>query len=97
MSVTREEVLRIAQLAELDVDEETLPELAEQMSRILDYVAQLSAVPANGSVKGFVPGPDAIRFRPDEVNPAPLARGPEQLAPAFKEGFFVVPKLGQFE
>lgn len=97
MSVTREEVLRIAQLAELDVDETTLPELAEQMSRILDYVAQLSAVPANGSVKVFVPGPDAIRFRADEVNPAPLALGPDDLAPAFKEGFFVVPKLGQFE
>jgi aspartyl-tRNA(Asn)/glutamyl-tRNA(Gln) amidotransferase subunit C len=97
MSVTRDEVLRIAQLAELDVDEETLPELAAQMSRILDYVAQLSAVPANGSVKIFVPGPDAIRFRPDEVNPAPLAFGPDEFAPAFKEGFFVVPKLGQFE
>lgn len=97
MSVSREEVLRIAQLAELDVDEEALPELSEQMSRIIDYVAQLSAVPANGGVKVFVPGPDAIRFRADEVNPAPLAFGPAEFAPAFKEGFFVVPKLGQFE
>ena len=97
MSVSREEVLRIAQLAELDVDEETLPELSEQMSRIIDYVAQLSGVPANGGVKAFVPGPDAIRFRADEVNPAPLAFGPADFAPAFKEGFFVVPKLGQFE
>ena len=66
-------------------------------SRILEYVAQLSAVPANGALKVFVPGPDAIRFRPDEVNPPPLAFGPEEFAPAFKEGFFVVPKLGQFE
>ena len=97
MSVTREEVLRIAQLAELDVDAETLPELADHMSRIIDYVAQLSAVPSNGGVKAFAPGPDAIRFRVDEVNPAPLALGPEKVAPAFKEGFFVVPKLGQFE
>jgi aspartyl-tRNA(Asn)/glutamyl-tRNA(Gln) amidotransferase subunit C len=97
MSVSREDVLRIAQLAELDVDEDTLPELAEQMSRILDYVAQLSAVPANGALKAFVPGPDAIRFRPDEVNPPPLAFGPAQFAPAFKEGFFLVPKLDQFE
>jgi len=97
MSVSRDEVLRIAELAELDVDEETLPALAEQMSRIIDYVAQLSAVPANGGVKMFVPGPDAIRFRADEVNPAPLAFGPAEFAPAFKEGFFVVPKLGQFE
>jgi aspartyl-tRNA(Asn)/glutamyl-tRNA(Gln) amidotransferase subunit C len=97
MSVSRDEVLRIAQLAELDVDEETLPELADQMSRIIDYVAQLSAVPANGSVKVFVPGPDSIRFRADEVNPAPLALDPKEFAPAFKEGFFLVPKLGQFE
>jgi aspartyl-tRNA(Asn)/glutamyl-tRNA(Gln) amidotransferase subunit C len=97
MSVTREEVLRIARLAELDVEEEDLPELSEQMSRILDYVAQLSAVPANGTVKMFIPGPDAIRFRADEVTPAPLAFGPDKLAPAFKEGFFVVPRLDQFE
>ena len=97
MSVSRDDVLRIAQLAELDVADEALAEMADQMSRILDYVAQLSAIPTNGSVKTFVPGPDAIRFRADEVAPAPLAFGPEEFAPAFKEGFFVVPKLGQFE
>ena len=97
MSVTGDEVLRIARLAELDVEDEGVPELADQMSRILDYVAQLSAVPANGTVKVFVPGPDAIRFRADEVNPAPLAIPPADFAPAFKEGFFVVPRLGQFE
>lgn len=96
MSVTRDEVLRIAQLAELDVDEDTLPALAAQMSRILDYVAQLAAVPASETLRPYVPGPDAIRFRPDEVNPAPLAIAPAELAPAFKEGFFVVPRLGQF-
>jgi len=97
MSVTRDDVLRIAQLAELDVDEETLPVLVEQMSRILDYVAQLSAATASEALRPFVPGPDAIRFRPDEVKPWPLALGPEEIAPAFKGGFFVVPKLDQFE
>jgi aspartyl-tRNA(Asn)/glutamyl-tRNA(Gln) amidotransferase subunit C len=97
MSVSRDDVLRIAQLAELDVDEDQLPDLAEQMSRILDYVAQLSAIPTNGNAKTFVPGPDAIRFRADEVNPWPMALRPEEFAPEFKEGFFIVPKLGQFE
>jgi aspartyl-tRNA(Asn)/glutamyl-tRNA(Gln) amidotransferase subunit C len=97
MSVTRDDVLRIARLAELEVDEEALPALAEQMSRILDYVAQLNTVPASEGLKPYVPGPDAIRFRPDEVKPWPLAVGPEKLAPAFKDGFFVVPKLGQFD
>ncbi len=97
MSVTRDDVLRIARLAELDVDDETLPALAEQMSRILDYVAQLSAATGSEGLRPFVPGPDAIRVRPDAVNPWPLAAGPDTLAPEFKNGFFVVPKLGQFE
>jgi aspartyl-tRNA(Asn)/glutamyl-tRNA(Gln) amidotransferase subunit C len=97
MSVTHEEVLKIARLAELEVDPEALPLLAEQMSRILDYVAQIGAVPASEGMKPFVPGPDAVRFRADEVRPWPLAIPPEKLAPAFRNGFFVVPKLGQFE
>jgi aspartyl-tRNA(Asn)/glutamyl-tRNA(Gln) amidotransferase subunit C len=97
MSVTREEVLRIAQLAELHVEEEQLPVLVEQMSRIIDYVAQLSQLPAGETVKPFLAGPDAVRFRADEVKPIPLARSPAEMAPAFKEGYFLVPKLEQFE
>ena len=97
MSVTHDEVRRIAQLAELDVSDEALALLGEQMSRILEYVAQIDAVPASEGVKPFVPGPDAVRFRPDEVKPIPLARPPSDMAPAFKEGYFLVPKLEQFE
>src|SRR2546425_862006 len=97
MSVTRDGGRKMAQLAELDGDEGTLPLVAEQMSRILDYVAQIGGVAASESARPFVPGPDAARFRPDEVKPWPLAFGPPKLAPAFKDGFFLVPKLGQFE
>lgn len=97
MSVTHDEVQKIARLAELDVSEDAVPLLAEQMSRILEYVAQINAVPASEGVKPFVPGPDAVRFRPDEVKPASLAFGPAEFAPAFRDGFFLVPKLGQFE
>ena len=97
MSVTREEVLRIARLAELEVDEEAMPMLVDQLSRILDYVAQLHEVPAGDSARPFTGGPDALRLRPDEVRPWPLAFGPETMAPAFRDGFFVVPKLTQFE
>jgi hypothetical protein len=28
------------------------------------------------------------------VNPVPLDRGPAEFAPAFHQGFFVVPRLG---
>ncbi|HUL50147.1 MAG TPA: Asp-tRNA(Asn)/Glu-tRNA(Gln) amidotransferase subunit GatC [Gemmatimonadales bacterium] len=95
MSVSREEVLKIAQLAELHVEEDRLPELAEQMSRILDYVAQLAGQTSE-TAKPFIPGPDALRFRVDEVKPSPLAFGPDTFAPEFRDGLFLVPKLGQF-
>jgi aspartyl-tRNA(Asn)/glutamyl-tRNA(Gln) amidotransferase subunit C len=97
MSVTHDDVLKIARLAELEVSEEALPLLAEQMSRILDYVRQINGLPASEGLRPFVPGPDAVRFRLDEVKPWPLAFGPETLAPDFKDGFFLVPKLGAFE
>lgn len=97
MSVTHDEVLKIARLAELDVSEEALPILAAQMSRILDYVRQINSAPGSEGLRPFVPGPDAVRFRPDEVKPWPMAFGPATLAPAFKDGFFLVPKLGAFE
>jgi len=97
MSVSREDTLRIAQLAELHVDEEQAPALAAELSRILDYVAQLAALGANEQARPYAPGPDQIAMRADEVRPWPLAIAPGKLAPVFKEGFFIVPRLGAFE
>ncbi len=96
MSVTADEVRKIAHLAELEVAEDQLPELVSQMSRIVDYIAQLAQVPASEAAKPFVTGPDAIRFRADDVRPWPLAFGAKDLAPAFRNGFFLVPKLDAF-
>ncbi|HEX4633413.1 MAG TPA: Asp-tRNA(Asn)/Glu-tRNA(Gln) amidotransferase subunit GatC [Gemmatimonadales bacterium] len=97
MSVTPEEVGQIARLAELSVDEEHLDDLAAQMSRIVDYIAQLSQVSGGENLKPFIPGPDAIRLRADVVAPQPLEGKLSDFAPAFREGFFLVPKLGAFE
>jgi len=96
MSVSRADVERIARLAELRVEAEAVGPLAEQLSRILDYVARLNELPAGETARPFVAGPDAILLRPDEVRPWPLAIPPAKLAPAFREGFFTVPRLGQF-
>jgi aspartyl-tRNA(Asn)/glutamyl-tRNA(Gln) amidotransferase subunit C len=97
MSVSRDEVLRIAHLSEIDIDDEALPDLANQLSRILEYVAQLNALHGNEQSRPFIAGPDVVRFRPDEVKPVPLAVPLAELAPSFKDGFFVVPRLGQFD
>ena len=97
MSVSRAEVERIARLAELHVDDAALPALTEQMSRIIDYVSQIAAVPGTETIPPFTPGPVALRFRADEVRPVPLALTPAQIAPAFRDGFFLVPRLGAFD
>ncbi|MBA3521038.1 MAG: Asp-tRNA(Asn)/Glu-tRNA(Gln) amidotransferase subunit GatC [Gemmatimonadales bacterium] len=97
MSIGRDEVLRVARLAELAVREGELDRLVEQMNRIVGYVAQLDQVPADRMADAFLPGPPAALLREDVPNPVPLARAPAELAPEFAEGFFLVPRHGAME
>jgi len=92
VSVTRADVLKIAQLAELHVDEAAAAELERQLTRILDYVEQLNELPKDGPVE--IPRPDVI-LRRDEPDADPLAAPPAAWAPAMKGGLFVVPRLGE--
>jgi aspartyl/glutamyl-tRNA(Asn/Gln) amidotransferase C subunit len=93
--VTRAEIQRIAQLAELAVDEPTAEQLEAQLSRILDHVAQLAELPKD---KGGDGDERVVRLRADEPGKSdPLAQPPEQWAPAFKGGLFVVPRLGELD
>ena len=97
MKIGRDEVLHIARLAELAVDDAELPELVKQLDDIVGYVAQLETLPAEPGTAAFHPGPAAVAWREDAVRPVPLAFPPEKLAPEFRDGFFVVPRLGAME
>ena len=97
MTIRREDVLHVAKLAELDVAEEDMAKLVEQTGRIVDFVAQLNEVPAGEEAPSFLAGPSQVALRPDEVRPAMLTLSPAQMAPEFRHGFFVVPKLGAME
>ena len=97
MSIRKEDVLHVAKLAELEVAQADLPILADQLSRIVEFVAQLNEVPAGEQAPPFLAGPEAVTLRPDEVRPAPLSRPPADFAPEFRQGFFVVPRLGAME
>jgi aspartyl-tRNA(Asn)/glutamyl-tRNA(Gln) amidotransferase subunit C len=97
MTVSRRDVEHIARLAALSVDDQSLPELTGQIGRILDYVSQLEAVRPEGGDAGIdlCDRPQALRSdepRRTELNP-PLA----QLAPAFADGLFLVPRLGTMD
>jgi aspartyl-tRNA(Asn)/glutamyl-tRNA(Gln) amidotransferase subunit C len=94
--IARADLLRVARLAELEVPEADAGELAAQLDRIVEYVAQLGDLGLDPGPP-FIPGPGSAPLRPDIVDPIPLARPPADLAPDFREGFFVVPRLAGME
>jgi len=97
MSIGREEVLHVARLAELDLPAAEVEGLVAQIGRIVDYVAQLDQVPAGDSTEPFQAGPAVVALREDTPGSVPLARGPESFAPEFRDGLFLVPRLGAME
>lgn len=70
MSLTKEEILRIAELAHLRLEEGEIDKFGEQISSVLEYVGQLSKV----DVAGFEPAAHITGvsnvLRRDEVLPA---------------------------
>lgn len=94
MTIGASEVRHVARLAELAVAEEDLPLLATQLEAIVEFVAQLVEVPLPEGVGTVAVGPEQLTLRDDVVAPIPMVRGPAEMAPAFVDGFFVVPKLG---
>lgn len=94
MSVTRDDIRKIAALAELAVDDAAAAELEGQLNRILGYVEQLGELPHEGGT-----GEDAraARLRRDEPSADPLLRPPADWATAMKGGLFTVPRLGELD
>ena len=94
MSVTRQDIEKIAALAELGVDDAAAAELQRQLTRILEYVAQLSEVTDDAT---SAVDERAVRLRRDVVESDPLSRTPQEIAPAFEDGLFTVPRLGELD
>ena len=93
MKITREEVLYVADLARLDLDETSIETFAEQIANILEYVDMLNQV----DTQGITPTSHAISltnaFREDEEKghlerDRALANAPER-----ENGNFIVPKV----
>ena len=91
MSVSREQIRRIAELAELHVDDATAAELEVQLNRILGYVEQLGELPTDDASHDE----RAVNLRRDEPSADTLAERPAHWAPAWRGELFVVPRLGE--
>jgi aspartyl-tRNA(Asn)/glutamyl-tRNA(Gln) amidotransferase subunit C len=89
--VSREDVRRVAELARLGLSEERLDALAAELSGILAHMEVLgAALDANAPVE---PSVGTTALRPDAGPSVALERAPSAFAPAFAEGFFLVPRV----
>jgi len=93
VKITRDEVLYVARLARLEVEEAATDKLAGQIGSILDYVDQLNQV----DTAGVAPTSHALAltnaFREDAVRPHIDREAALANAPAQEEGCFLVPKI----
>ena len=92
MSVTKDDVRKVARLSRIAVPEARLETLAEELTGIMGWIEQLNEV----DIEGVEPMTSVVAaqlpMREDEVTDGNI---PEQVlanAPKSEEGFFVVPK-----
>ena len=97
MPVTREDVLHIAELARLGVDGARADALTKELSAILSHMEVLSQVDTATVPTTVGAGSGGTPLRPDVgvpgVTPSTLA----SIAPAMRDGFFIVPRLASHE
>ena len=98
MSVTQEQVAKIASLARIQMDEAALGRMVPEFNAILAFVEQLGEVDTSSVEPMMAVIPQQLRLRADVVDADPLTGGGRQAdilanAPAAEHGFFGVPKV----
>ncbi len=93
MALSRDEVERIAHLGRLAIREEAVPEYAQNLSKILDFVAQMNAVDTDGVTPMAHPLDVAQRLRSDVVSEPDQRDLFQSIAPRVEDGYYLVPKV----
>ena len=93
MKITREEVIHVARLSRLALDESEIDALTGQMDQLLGYVEKLNELDTEGIVATSHAVPMENAFRADEVKPSIGLERALQNAPQSEESCFVVPKI----
>ena len=97
MAVTREDVLHVASLARLALDDDAVPRLVSELNGILEHMEVLRKVDTAGVTGAEGVGDAGMPLRIDAGPPYPLAHPREELAPEMRDGFFIVPRLATHE
>jgi aspartyl-tRNA(Asn)/glutamyl-tRNA(Gln) amidotransferase subunit C len=97
MSLTPDDVRRIARLARIAIEPEESSTVLESLNRVLSLVDQIRAVDTR-TVEPMAHALDAVfpqgqRLRPDEVREGDRRQAYQELAPAAADGLYLVPKV----
>jgi aspartyl-tRNA(Asn)/glutamyl-tRNA(Gln) amidotransferase subunit C len=95
--VTRDDVLHIAELARLGVDPVRADALTKELSAILSHMEVLSQVDTSSVPTTAGVGAGGTPLRPDVTEPPIMFGTLASIAPAMRDGFFIVPRLATHE
>lgn len=93
MSITRDDVTKIARLARLDLSEDKLDTFAGQMADILAHMDELGEADTEGVEPLYTPVEHVTRMRPDEVRKDFEREDILSNAPEADGSHFIVPKI----
>lgn len=91
--ISNDEVKAIARLARIDIDDDHVANFADDLTRILDFVAQMDAVDTSTVEPLAHPLEVAARTRPDEVRESNQRELFQAAAPQTEAGLYLVPKV----
>ena len=93
MSLDKDQVGSIAVLARLKLADDEFDETVDKLSRIVDFVDQLSQASTENVVPMAHPLDVAQRLRPDAVTEPNDRDRIEENAPSVERGVYLVPKV----
>ena len=93
MSLTLDDVRRIARLARLDVSAAEADTTRDQLNGILAFIEQLQSVDTTG-IEPMAHAVDVVqRLRPDAVTEPDRREAFQAIAPETEAGLYLVPKV----
>ena len=93
MSLSNDEVEKIAYLARLQIDAHDIAQYAQDLSGILALVEQMEAVDTTGVEPMAHPQDVTQRLRDDEVTETNQRDKFQKIAPLTESGLYLVPKV----
>ena len=92
MSVTKDDVKKVARLSRIAVEDERLEALAGELNGIIGWIEQLNEVDVEGVEPMTSVVESVLTMRTDTVTDGDKADQVLANAPKSEDGFFVVPK-----